>query len=231
MDRSPRYFPFLTLIVRFHLALLIGAALVGPSFVIAQPGGTVEMSALSGDPAAPRRHFRLKHQQKLTPQRAGEIYAIVRPALQLGYSRATSSVAANYQNWRRMNTTPYLSATHGNHYLNSYVNEIGAASYLRFEAAGKMPIGAIIAKDSFSMTTAGEILLGGLFLMEKMPGGFSDLADDWKYTFIQADGTLFGETNASGSKRVEYCISCHLAAPHPSHLWFMPKAFRVPAGD
>ncbi|MBI3375387.1 MAG: cytochrome P460 family protein [Betaproteobacteria bacterium] len=187
------------------------------------------MSNISGDPAAPRRHFRLVNPAQLSPRRAGEIYAIIRQALQGGYARSGNATAASYQGWRRMNTAPYLSATHGNHYLNNYVNEIGAAAYGRFEKAGKLPRGTIIAKDSLSMTRSGEILLGGLFVMEKMPDGFNYASGDWKYTLIQADGTLFGETKGTGSKRVEYCIACHLAVEHHDHLWFLPKAYRVPA--
>lgn len=207
--------------------LALAAVLALPVSVIAQPAD-VEMSTISGDPAAPRRHFRLVEPAKLPPRQASEIYAIIRQALQGGYSRSGNAAAASYQGWRRVNTAPYLSATHGNHYLNNYVNEIGAA-YGRFEKAGRLPVGTVIAKDSFSMTRGGEILLGGLFVMEKMPGGFNDVTDDWKYTLIQADGTLFGETNGSGSKRVEYCIACHLSKKHQDHLWFLPKPYRVPA--
>lgn len=212
-------------------ALMLFSALISPRAGIGQSAGKVEMSEISGDRTAPRRHFRLVNPAKLTPRQASEIYAIVRPALQGGYSRAAGPIVSGYQNWRRMNTAPYLSATHGNHYLNNYVNEIGAATYARFEAAGILPVGTIIAKDSFSMTSTGEILLGGLFLMEKMRPGFSDLTGDWKYTYIQADGTLFGETNGTRSERVEYCIACHLAAKHRDHLWFLPKAYRIPADN
>lgn len=212
----------------FHAFLVIAAVLAVPAPAIAEDSD-VEMSKISGDPAAPRRHFRLVDPAKLSPQRAGEIYAIIRQALQGGCSRSGNAVAASYQGWRRMNTAPYLSARHGNHYLNNYVNEIGAAAYGRFEKAGKLPVGTIIAKDSFSMTRSGEILLGGLFMMEKMPNGFNYVSGDWKYMFFQADGTLFGETNGTGSKRVEYCIGCHLAVEHQDHLWFLPKPYRVPA--
>ena len=212
----------------FSTCLAIATILAVPAPVIAQ-GADAEMSKISGDPAAPRRHFRLVDPAKLPPRQASEIYAIIRQALQGGYARSGNAIAGGYQGWRRMNTAPYLSATHGNHYLNNYVNEAGAAAYSRFEKAGKLPVGSVIAKDSFSMTRGREILLGGLFVMEKMPGGFNDVTDDWKYTLIQADGTLFGETNGTGSKRVEYCIACHLARKHQDHLWFLPKPYRVPA--
>lgn len=212
----------------FHAFLVIAPILAAPLSVIAQ-GAEVEMSKISGDPAAPRRHFRLVDPAKLPPQQASEIYAIIRQALQGGYARSGNAAAGGYQGWRRMNTAPYLSATHGNHYLNNYVNEIGAAAYGRFEKAGRLPVGTIIAKDSFSMTRSGEILLGGLFVMEKMPSGFNYVSGDWKYMLFQADGTLFGETNGTGSKRVEYCIACHLTRESQDHLWFLPKAYRAPA--
>jgi hypothetical protein len=192
-------------------ALLTSAPILAvPVPAIAQDGDA-EMSPISGDPKAPRRHFRLMYPAELTPRKAGEIYAIIRSALQAGYSRSGSATAGAYQGWRRFNTAPYLSASHGNHYLNNYVNEIGAAAYGRYEKAGKLPVGSVIAKESFSMTRSGEILLGGLFVLEKMPAGFNYARGDWKYTFIQADGTLFGETHGKGAKRVEYCIGCHLA--------------------
>lgn len=223
MSAASAHFPGL-----FSALAVLGLVFLMPVSVFAEETD-VEMSAVSGDPAEPRRHFRLMNPAKLSPQRASEVYAIVRQALQGGYSRSGNAIASGYQDWRRMNSAPYLSATHGNHYLNNYVNEIGAAAYGRFEKAGRLPEGSIIAKDSFSMTRSGEILLGGLFVMQKMPRGFNDLTDDWKYALFQADGRLFGETNGTGSRRVEYCIGCHLAVKHQDHLWFLPEAYRVPA--
>lgn len=210
-------------------AVAVIALVLAVSFPAIAKDDDVEMSNISGDPAAPRRHSRLVNPAQLSHQRAGEIYEIVRRALQGGYARSGNASAAGYQAWARMNTSPYLSATHGNHHLNNYVNQIGAAAYVRFEKAGRLPVGTIIAKDSFAMTRSGEILLGGLFVMEKMRDGFNYASGDWKYTLIQADGTLFGETNGTGSKRVEYCIACHLAVEHHDHLWFLPKPYRVPA--
>ena len=57
---------------------------------IAQGAEDVEMSKISGDPAEPRRHFRLVSPAKLSPQQAGEIYAIVRRAMQ-GDTRARAA--------------------------------------------------------------------------------------------------------------------------------------------
>jgi hypothetical protein len=192
---------------------------------LAQAQTDVEMSTISGEAANPRRHYRLRDPKPLDSERAAEIYAIAREAMRAGYPLSASRVARDYQSWRRYNTAPYLSARHGNHYLNNYANE-RALAYGEFEGAGRFPVGAVIAKDSFSVTNSGGILIGPLFIMEKMPQGFNDVSADWKYSLIAPDGTLFGETNGPGSKRVEYCISCHLAQERYDHLYFIPKDYR-----
>jgi hypothetical protein len=192
---------------------------------LAQASSDVEMSTISGEAANPRRHYRLRDPEPLDAERAAEIYAIAREAMRVGYPLSGLQVASDYQNWRRYNSAPYLSATHGNHYLNNYANEC-ARAYGEFEGAGRLPVGAVIAKDSFSVTNSGGILLGPLFIMEKMPQGFNYVSGDWKYTLVRSDGTLFGETNGTGATRVEYCIACHLARERYDHLYFMPKDYR-----
>ena len=122
------------------------------------------------------------------------------------------------------------AATHGNHYINNYANGV-ANPYRKFEQAGRLPVGSVIAKDSFSVTETGGLLLGPLFVMEKMRKGFNYVSGDWKYSMIQPDGTLMGETNGRGSQRVEYCIVCHLTVEHQDHLYFVPKDTRVQYKD
>lgn len=192
---------------------------------LAQAGPDVEMSTISGEPESPRRHYRLRNPQTLDAERGAEIYEIVRAGMTVGYSLSGLDIARNYQNWRRYNNAPYLSATHGNHYLNNYANEV-ARAYGDFEGAGRLPVGSVIAKDSFSVTESGGILLGSLFIMEKMPQGFSYVSGDWKFTLVKPDGTIFGATNGAGSARVEYCITCHLSRERYDHLYFVPRAFR-----
>ncbi len=116
--------------------------------------------------------------------------------------------------------------THGNHYLNNYANDT-ASAYRNLEDAGKKPVGSVIAKDSFSVTQSKAIVLGPLFIMEKMPSGFNYVSGDWKYTLIQPDGTVFGETRGANAERVEYCIACHLAASQKNHLYFIPEDYRI----
>lgn len=188
--------------------------------------GDIGISNISGDADKPRRHLRLRQPMELQPDQANLLYDVVRDALQGGYRLSNSPVANEYQGWTRYNTSPYLSSSHGNHYLNNYANS-KADAYGSFEKAGKFPVGSIIAKDSFTVTESREIVLGPLSIMEKMPEGFNYVTGNWRYKQIQPDGTLLGETNGRGSERVEYCIACHLTMEKQDHLFFLPNSFRV----
>lgn len=208
--------------------MLLGAALVSSATLSADsPSSDIEMSPISGSSDAPRRHFRLRLAARVSPQEAERVYNIVAPSMQAGYASSGHPVAKAYKSWRRFNRAPYLSASHGNHYLNNYANDI-AGRYGTFEQAGRFPAGSVIAKDSFSIAETGEILLGLLYMMEKMPQGFNHVSGDWRYTAIRPDGTILGQSKGPGAERVEFCIGCHLAREEFDHLYFIPPTFRHP---
>jgi hypothetical protein len=102
----------------------------------------------------------------------------------------------------------------------------GRCPYLKYENAGILPAGAIIAKDSFVVAKDGSLTLGPLFVMEKMEKGFSYVSGDWRYSMVMPDGSFFGETNGENAERVEFCIGCHLAREKYDHLYFVPSKFR-----
>ncbi|MGI9412640.1 MAG: cytochrome P460 family protein [Hyphomicrobiales bacterium] len=177
------------------------------------------------DPAGPRRHFRAKDPAALGDDDTARIYGELKARLAQSYRRSGDPTAMAYQDWERYNTAPYRSAAHGNRFINNYAN--GAAkAYGRYEEAGRMPVGAVVAKDSFTVTGDGAITAGPLFVMEKMPTGFNYVSGDWRYTMVQPDGTLFGVTKGEGSERVEFCIGCHLAVEDQDHLHFIPEEHR-----
>ncbi|MFQ5625763.1 MAG: cytochrome P460 family protein [Methyloligellaceae bacterium] len=177
------------------------------------------------DPRGPRRHFRIKNPAHLSEDEAERIYVELKQDMARRYRLSGQSGAANYQRWKRYNRAPYRSASHGNRLLNNYANET-ARAYGRFEQAGIFPVGSIIAKDSITVTSDGVAEPGALYLMEKMPDGFNYVSGNWRYTMIMPDGSIFGTTRGEGSKRVVFCISCHLAAERHDHLFFLPKKYR-----
>lgn len=182
--------------------------------------------AQESDPTRPSRHFRVERPADLSGPQALTVYNRIFDDMVAGYRISGDASAAGYRTWARFNSVPFRSETHGERYVNTYANGIGEP-YGRYEAAGTMPRGTILAKDSFAVTTRGDVFSGPLFLMEKMAPGFKAEARDWRYTMIMPDGSVFGVTNGQGSERVEFCIACHEAAGDQlDHLFFPPEDFR-----
>ena len=184
------------------------------------------IAAISGDPDQPRRHFRVREPARIGAAEAEAIYRGLAADMADIYGLSGDRRAASYQGWGRYNSAPYLSVTHGQRYVNNYANRL-ARDYGRFEEAGVFPVGAVIAKDSIAITAAGEVYPGPLFVMEKMPEGFSNASGDWRYTMVMPDGSLLGVTKGESAQRVEFCIGCHLAREDFDHLYFPPRKFRA----
>jgi hypothetical protein len=139
-----------------------------------------------------------------------------------------ATIAQEYQGWERVNTAPYVSATHGSRYVNNYPGPEAAEAYRQFEEIGVMPAGGRIAKDSFTVSPDGRVGVGPLFIMEKMAEGFNEASADWRYAMIMPDGSLFGVTNGPGSQNVQFCAECHaIVADDQDSLYFLPEEFRV----
>ncbi len=207
---NPRY---------FCLRAVIGTVL------LAVAGPAVAQSDVS--PQKPSRHFRVERPAGLSGADALTIYNRILDDMVAGYRLSGMAFVDSYRTWRRYNTVPYRSAQHGERFVNNYNNDT-AKSYRHFEAAGEMPAGAILVKDSFAVTKRGDVFSGPLFVMEKMPQGFNLASGDWRYTMIMPDGSLFGVTNGEGSGRVEFCVTCHkLAGDQNDHLFFIPQRYRV----
>ncbi len=210
-----------------YLALAAAAAVVGVAAVrFVEPAmaeAPLVLAQISGDPEKPRRHFRVRNPARLGATEAGLIYRRLSAAIEAAYRRA---VGGGYRDWRRFNTAPYLSSTHGQLYVNNYANQAGAA-YGRYERGGPLPVGAVLIKDSIRATADGEIAPGPIFVMEKMAAGFNYVSGDWRYSVVTPEGELWGATNGAGAASVEFCIGSHLAREANDHLYFPPPEFRV----
>ena len=150
--------------------------------------------------------------------------------MQAGYAKselesdAGLAITANYQDWTRFTMRAFVSYAHGGRFVHNYGNR-KAGSYGRFENAGAQPAGAVLVKDSF-LVRNGTVVAGPLFVMEKMPVGFSADSDNWRYTLVMPGGKMIGTTNGVGSSNVEFCIGCHMAAEDTDSLMFLPEEYR-----
>ena len=162
---------------------------------------------------------------------ATAVYDCVKGSLKQGYGMSALAseitglaIAVSYQDWNLVSTRPYVSATHGQRFVHNYHNAI-AQEYTRYEEAGVLPVGAVLAKDSFSLR-GGRVRAGPLFVMEKMRAGFNEASQNWRYTLVMPNGKVVGTTSGKGSKNVEFCIGCHVVTDTDS-LYFLPQEFRT----
>ena len=202
--------------LRIPVAAFVGAILAGA--VMAQ-----------SPPAANLEHPRIAAPAALTEARAEEIYQAIRGQIRDNYAASGDPVTLAYQSWKRYNKAPYRSENHGARFVNHYGND-KAAAYGEFEKLDPLPAGAIVIKDSFTVTRSGAVMTGPFFMMEKMPAGFASGAGTWRFLMLRADGSMIGMTGGADSRRVEFCAECHKnAGAERDYLFFMPPRARIPA--
>jgi hypothetical protein len=164
---------------------------------------------------------------ELTEAEAIEVYDCLFPIMTAAYAKAGRDDATAYADWRRYSTRAYVSDTHGSRYVQNYASA-EAKAYGNYESAGTFPAGAKLAKDSFMVDAKGEVAVGPLFLMEKMPAGFNAESDDWRYTMVMPDGTTAGTTKGQGDENVSFCIGCHQSVtPEQDNVMLLPEEFRA----
>jgi hypothetical protein len=173
-----------------------------------------------------KAHIAVENPADLVPIEADRIYEELKQQLVDGYAVADMKVIDGYQAWKRYNSTPYLSSTHGQRFVNNYANET-ASNYGQLGAGERYPVGTVLAKDSITVTTEGKVFPGALFVMEKLKRGGNPDTADWRYVMIIPDGSIFGDTLGDEPELVEYCHACHRARAKDDYVFFVPGDYRI----
>lgn len=164
---------------------------------------------------------------ELTTAEATAVYDCLKAEMRTAYAKSGNKYAAVFLNWKNFAKQPYVSGTHGGRFVLNYANA-KASAYGQYEKAGKMPAGAVSAKNSFTVNAKGQVSVGPLFLMEKHNAGFNANSKNWQYTLIMPNGQTVGTTNGKGSAAVKFCYECHNAvAEEQDALMFLPEEYRV----
>ena len=181
--------------------LLLWAATVGMGAVFGKSAAIAQSDDESG-------HITIETAADLSPGEAERIYVRLSELMAKRYSIANMVVANEYRDWMRFNSGPYLSATHGNRYVNNFANTIGEV-YGTLTKGIRFPVGTILVKDSFTVTDENKAFPGALFIMEKLSQDEKPETGDWRYIGIFPDGSLMGDTRGFMPDRVRYCHQCH----------------------
>jgi len=166
-----------------------------------------------------------KEPPELSDAEAVAAYDCVSPHMAKAYRKSCHPAAVAYRNWQRLSRVPYPTEAHGVRFMNNYANEVARADYGKWEAAGDMPSGSVLAKDSFIVGDDGKISVGPLFLMTKAAAGTNAVTRDWQYTMIMPSGGV--RQDAAIQK---FCNDCHRrAGAEDDFLMFLPLPFRISA--
>jgi hypothetical protein len=171
-------------------------------------------------------HLAIENPAELSKEEAEAFYRSLTRRMARGYAAARMDLIRNYQNWPLFNDAPYISATHGQRYVNSYANRM-AHNYGTLLEGEALPMGSVLAKDSMTVTDEGNVHPGAMFVMEKLPEGTSPDTADWRYIMVLPDGSVFGDTTGDRSAAVAYCHDCHEQVADRDYTFFVPEEYRV----
>ena len=146
---------------------------------------------------------------ELSFDEAQKVYDCLKADLYAGYQKGNKrwvpvEHVEGYRDWTQVSKVPAAPGFHGGRFLFTYVNEVGAAEYMKYaEEDVKMPAGTLIAKESFAVNDKGEAKPGPLFFMQKTAAGTSPETNDWYYYAVAPNGAPMGVPV------VQACHQCH----------------------
>jgi hypothetical protein len=152
------------------------------------------------------------------PDQIDALYACVSDTLAENYAKEGHEIGSVYREWNAAATGPFAPGPHGNRFLNTFANDIAFEPYVEYGYGDDfaMPVGSILAKESYKLRNNGTPRPGPLFIMTKVAAGEADDYGNWVYSGVQPNGKTMGVNQS-------FCHDCHVAYadqdslgyPHP----------------
>jgi len=153
------------------------------------------------------------------------------------FSTSPELAAAAYKDWQLYSRIPYQSA-HVNRFADDealqaiYVLNFGnraAAPYGRYEAFGKIPAGAVLAKYSMVLSGEGGVVeLAPVYSMRKVASGKSPGTRGWVYGMHLPAAVRNGARAGDFDFTQHDCAACHMEyGKGTDSMLFMPEEVRI----
>jgi len=153
----------------------------------------------------------------------GIIYDCIKDQMAAAYAKEGDVVGAAFRDWAVTSTRPAVPGPHGDRFLQTFANDIAADQYLKFEEEGvKMPVGSILAKESFKVNKKGKVVVGPLFVMTKLAAGEAADYGDWFYSAVQPNGKPM-------KLKQSFCHDCHVGWEDQDALAYPLEEVRIGA--
>lgn len=146
---------------------------------------------------------------ELSGDEAQAVYDCIKDELHAGYTAGAAEgrhaeLAGAYRGWTPASRVPAAPGFHGGRFLLTWVNDVGDEAYLQYAEDPEIPVGTLIAKESFEVSDEGKVVRGPLFLMEKVAEEKSPDTNGWYYMMVGADGA------PQGIDPWVNCNECHM---------------------
>jgi hypothetical protein len=157
----------------------------------------------------------------LSDDQVVELYECIKSKMRTGYTAVGNEWAAAYPEWGAASTVPGGVGNHGSRFLTTFVNDVGFSEYVKFnDEDAKMPVGTVIAKESFNVGKKGDVKVGPLFFMEKVAAGEADEFGNWVYSAVQPKGKPM-------KIKQSFCHDCHGNFEGQDALGYPEEDYRV----
>lgn len=135
-----------------------------------------------------------------------QLYRCLEDKLVEGYGAGGHEVGSVYREWKVTATGAAAPGAHGNRFLLSFANDVAYDQYVKYNEDGgfSMPVGSVIAKESFTLSKKNKPRRGPLLIMTKVAAGEADEFDNWLYSGVQPNGKTM-------KIKQSFCHDCHVA--------------------
>ncbi|SEW16268.1 Cytochrome P460 [Cognatiyoonia koreensis] len=135
------------------------------------------------------------------------LYSCVSDRLAEAYAKEGDEIGTVYRDWGVTATGPAAPGAHSNRFLLTFANDVAYETYVQYGFGDdfSMPVGSVLAKESYSLTKEGEPRPGPLFIMTKVEaGGEAEEFGNWVYSAVRTNGKPMGIQQG-------FCHGCHSA--------------------
>jgi hypothetical protein len=161
-----------------------------------------------------------KKLEDMSQTEVASYYNCIRPQLIAGYQSQGDDLAMAYSSWQATAKQPAKPGFHSNRLLMTYVNDVGIDTYLTYAIGLDMPLGSLIAKESYEIKGSGKLKEGPLFFMEKVGVDKAPETAGWYYSALKDNGKPM-------SVKQSFCHSCHMAYAAQDYLGFPQPEVRL----
>jgi hypothetical protein len=135
-----------------------------------------------------------------------QLYSCLKDKLAEGYGAQGHEVGSVYRDWQVAATGAAAPGPHGNRFLLTFANETAFAQYVKYNEDGgfSMPVGSVLAKESFTLSKKQKPRRGPLLIMTKVAAGEADEFGNWVYSGVNGKGKAM-------KVKQSFCHDCHVA--------------------